>query len=129
MTHSDNRPDAKGEAKPFAERARADTTAAGGDGSALASGLRIWEEETARFLEELIRQDRRTLEQLCECRSPLDVLSVEQDWVRARSRAYFESGLRFAEAFAAVSRETDVLSPDRPGAAFDGRGGGDAPRA
>jgi hypothetical protein len=102
MTNTPSHPDAN--ASSPQPRGRLDGAAI--DGSALSNGLRIWERETSRFLEELIQQDRRTLDQLCECKSPLDVLAVEQDWVRARSRAYLESGLRFAEAFAAISRET-----------------------
>lgn len=102
MTNTPSHPDAN--ASPPLAWTRAN--GAGGDGSAFSNGLRIWEQETSRFLEELIEQDRRTFDQLCECKSPLDVLAVEQDWVRARSRAYLESGLRFAGAFAAISQET-----------------------
>jgi hypothetical protein len=128
MTNTPSHP----EAKAYSPQSRS-----GGDGadagSAFSAGLRIWEEETSRFLDELIRQDRRTLDRLCECKSPLDVLSVEQDWVRARSRAYLESGLRFAEAFAAISRETagHALSagPDasRPAGHLSPQAGGGSP--
>lgn len=92
--------------RPRTEEARTIAPSVG-DGALLSKGLRIWEEETARFLDEMIRQDQATFERLCQCKSPLEVLSVEQEWVRARSRAYLESGLRFAEAFSAVSRATD----------------------
>jgi hypothetical protein len=87
------------------------------------AGLRVWEGEAARYVDELAVQGRTTLGQLCECKTPLDVLSVEQDWLRARSRFYLESGLRFADAFAAVARESDgggaekvrsARSPRRP---------------
>lgn len=71
------------------------------------TGLRLWEGEAARYAEELSAQGRKTLGQLCDCRTPLDVLSVEQDWVRARSRFYMESGLRYAGAFAAAARDAD----------------------
>lgn len=101
MTHGDSRPETKAEAAPPPPHADA-------NGSAFSSGLRIWQQETSRFLEELIRQDRATLDRLCECKSPLEVLSVEQEWVRARSRSYLESGLRFAQAFAAISRASDA---------------------
>jgi hypothetical protein len=70
------------------------------------TGLRVWEDEAERYLEELAAQGRETFGQLCGCKTPLDVLSVEQDWLRARSRFYLESSLRFADAFAAVARES-----------------------
>jgi hypothetical protein len=76
-------------------------------GAVFNAGLRLWEDETTRYVEALTAQGRKTLGQLCECRTPLDVLSVEQDWVRARSRFYLESGLRFADALAAAAREAE----------------------
>lgn len=68
------------------------------------AGLRVWQTESARFVEEMLIEGERTLARLCECRSPLDVLQVEQDWLRARSRSFLESGLRFADAFSHVAR-------------------------
>ena len=77
------------------------------------TGLRLWEDQATRYVEELSAQGRKTLDRLCECRTPLDVLSVEQDWVRARSRFYLESGLRFADAFAAVAKDADGGGAER----------------
>jgi hypothetical protein len=76
-------------------------------GAVFNAGLRVWEGEAARYVEELTAQGRNTFGRLCECRTPLDVLSVEQEWLRACSRFYLESGMRFADAFAAVARESD----------------------
>ena len=86
--------------------ASAFSEAAGRSSAVFNAGLRLWEAETARFVEELAAQSQMTFGRLCECKTPLDVLSVEQEWLRARSRFYLESGLRFADAFAAVARET-----------------------
>jgi len=87
-------------------------------------GLRVWETEATRYVEELTTQGRKTLGQLCECKTPFDVLSVEQDWVRARSQFYLESGLRFADAFAAVARGADEGEAEPAQSARSRRGRG-----
>ena len=71
---------------------------------AMEAGLAAWSGEAQRFYEELASQGRTAIEQLKACQSPIDVLSVEQAWIAARSKAYMESGLRFAQAFAAVAQ-------------------------
>ena len=76
------------------------------------TGLRTWETEASRFFDEIAAQSRATLEALCKCESPVDVLAVEQAWVKARSEAYLDSGLRFASAFASVAQS--LSSPDEP---------------
>jgi hypothetical protein len=86
-------------------------------------GLRLWEDATTRYVEDLATEGRKTFGRLCECRTPLDVLSVEQDWVRARSRFYLESGLRFADAFADVAREADISGVEKSDPAAKGRKG------
>jgi hypothetical protein len=90
-------------------------------GAVFNAGLRVWEGEAARYVDELAAQGRTTLGQLCECKTPLDVLSVEQDWLRARSRFYLESGLRFADAFAAVARESDTSVAEKARSALSPR--------
>ena len=82
-------------------------------GAVFNAGLRLWQDEATRYVEELAAQGQKTLGRLSDCRTPLDVLSVEQDWVRARSRFYLESSLRFADAFAAVAREADGGGAER----------------
>jgi hypothetical protein len=75
------------------------------------AGLKIWRDESTRFIVDFASQNSAIFSRLCECKSPLDVLTVEQDWVRLRSRAYLESSLRFAEAFAAVAKANGAASP------------------
>lgn len=87
--------------------------AAGRGATVFNAGLRLWQDEATRYVEELAAQGRKTLGRLSACKTPLDVLSVEQDWVRARSRFYLESGLRFADAFAAVARDADAGEAER----------------
>jgi hypothetical protein len=69
----------------------------------IAKGLDTWTHEMQRFQEEMVAQGGATLEELKGCKSPLDVISVEQAWIAARSKAYMEAGLRFAQAFAQVA--------------------------
>lgn len=70
----------------------------------IASGLKNWESEVGRYYEEFSAHSRETLDALGKCKAPIDVLHVEQKWLQARAQAYFESGKRFAEAFADVAR-------------------------
>ena len=49
--------------------------------------LAAWTEEAQRFYDELTAQGKAAIEQLEACQSPLDVLSVEQAWLAARSKA------------------------------------------
>jgi hypothetical protein len=83
------------------------------------ASLAAWTEETQRFYDELALQGQVALDQLKKCQSPLEVLNIEQAWVAARSKAYLESGLRFAQTFAAIAQ-------GRTGSAADG---GSAPKA
>lgn len=71
---------------------------------AMEVSLTAWTEEAQRFYDELALQGQVALEQLKKCQSPLEVLNVEQAWVAARSKAYLESGLRFAQTFAAIAQ-------------------------
>lgn len=75
------------------------------------AGLEAWTKEAQRFYEELSSQGRSALEQLKACQSPIDVLSVEQAWLAARSKAYLDSGLRFAQAFATVAQGHKAAAP------------------
>jgi hypothetical protein len=80
----------------------------------LEAGLEAWTHETQRFYEEMSLQGRAAFEQLKACQSPVDVLSVEQAWLAARSKAYMESSLRFAQAFAAVAQGHKSSEPSAP---------------
>jgi hypothetical protein len=43
------------------------------------------------------------------------VLAVERAWVKARSEAYLDSGLRFAKAFASVAQSLPAEDEAGPG--------------
>lgn len=77
------------------------------------SAMQTWLKETQRFQEEMFSQGAAALERLRTCKSPVDVLTVEQAWVAARSRAYLEAGPRFAKILAVVAQDL------QPGQAAD----------
>ena len=78
------------------------------------AGLSEWAKEAQRFYDEMSAQSALVLEQLRGCKSPLDVLSVEQAWMAARSKSYLDTGLRFAHAFATVAQDLKVAAPPSP---------------
>ncbi len=78
------------------------------------AGLEAWTQEAQHFYDELSQQGRTALEQLKACQSPVDVLSVEQVWLAARSKAYMESGVRFAQAFAAIAQGHKAAATSEP---------------
>jgi len=82
----------------------------------LEAGLEAWSHETQRYYDELSSQGAMVMEQLKACQSPVEVLGVEQAWLAARAKAYLESGLRFAQAFATVAQGQMGSTPP-PGAA------------
>ena len=77
---------------------------------AFQSAIQNWLAETQRFQEEMFAQGATALEQLRACRSPLDVLSVEQEWLTTRSKAYLDAGPRFGRIFAAVAKDLQPTS-------------------
>jgi DNA topoisomerase IB len=74
-------------------------------GATAETGFDAWSREIVRYHDEIARQGRGVLGQLIGCRSPLDVLKVEQAWLGAWSRAHFEARFRFAQAFAQIAHE------------------------
>lgn len=91
----------------FEAATKACTDAAERNGSLARTGLSMWQMEASRFMSDLVEQNQQTLARLCECRTPLDVLHAEQEWVRARSQSCLESGLRFADAFSRFAHDTN----------------------
>jgi hypothetical protein len=68
------------------------------------TGLRTWEREVARYFDELSEHGRATIEALGKCQTPMDVLTVEQQWLRSRAQSYLDTGMRFAQAFAEAAK-------------------------
>jgi uncharacterized protein HemX len=81
------------------------------------TSLRTWETEMGRYFDEFSAHGRATMEALGKCQGPMDVLAVEQQWLRARAQAYLDSGMRFAKAFAEVARSIPVGGEEAPKAA------------
>jgi hypothetical protein len=68
------------------------------------TGMRNWEAEVERYYQDFSTHSRETLDALGKCKGPMDLLSVEQQWLKVRAQAYFDSSLRFARAFAETAR-------------------------
>jgi hypothetical protein len=66
--------------------------------AAMERAMANWSSESERFIAEMSRDNAKLMEALQACRSPLDVLAVEQAWVMARSRAYFDTATRLFES-------------------------------
>lgn len=62
------------------------------------ASVTAWTREADRFFSDMNRDGSTALDQLKGCKSPVDVLGVEQAWMMARSRAYAEAGTRFLQA-------------------------------
>jgi hypothetical protein len=75
------------------------------------TGLRTWETELGHYFDDLQTHGRATMEALGKCQGPMDVLAVEQQWLKARAQAYLDSGMRFAKAFADISRSIPAQPP------------------
>ncbi|HWA60669.1 MAG TPA: hypothetical protein VG939_04805 [Caulobacteraceae bacterium] len=71
------------------------------------TGLATWGQEAERFVEEMAQQARLTLDDLANCKTPLEVMAVEQDWLQARAKAYMDASVRFAHAFADAAKAPD----------------------
>jgi hypothetical protein len=86
------------------------------DAAWMAGGARIWSEEMRRHFDDLAAQSAAVLDQLAQCKTAYDVLKVEQAWLMSRSKAYFDSSVRFASIFAhatrALAAAPDVLGRD-----------------
>jgi hypothetical protein len=80
------------------------------------TGLNSWSFELQRYFTELSSHNMAALERLRACKTPFDVLKVEQDWMSARSKSYLESGLRLAKTFAAMAQEVGSVHPQKHGA-------------
>jgi len=76
-------------------------------GAALvARQMRDWQEESRRFGDEFSTQAKTALDKLAACRSPADVLAVEQAYMSARAQSYMDSALRWAHTFAVAAEQS-----------------------
>ncbi len=69
----------------------------------LDASVKVLQSESAKFLDEFSSQSEVALEQMARCKSPFEVIAVQQGWMQARSLAYLQSGLRVAKTLATVS--------------------------
>lgn len=80
------------------------------------ASARTWADESRAFVEDMVRDGGAALQALQTCKSPLDVIKVEQQWLMARGQAYVNAGMRlmlgaFAQAEEAAA-ETGFHLPE-----------------
>jgi hypothetical protein len=88
----------------FENLAEAISQAAERSHALMETGLRSWEAEVERYYQDFSVHSRETLDALGKCKGPMDLLSVEQQWLKARTQAYFDTSLRLAKALAETTR-------------------------
>jgi len=78
----------------------------------LTAAMRTWIDESQAFIEDMARDGAEAMQGLQACRSPLDLVAVEQKWLMAHAKDYVDAGVR------AVSGA--VQQPEEAAAAANG---------
>lgn len=81
------------------------------------ASVRTWTDESQAFIDDMFRDGGAALQALQACQSPLDVITVEQQWLMARSQAYLNAGMRmmlgaFAQAEEAAAQAGALHLPE-----------------
>ena len=58
------------------------------------ASLKTWAEEARAYLDDLAKDGAEALDGLVRCKSPFDLLVVEQNWLMARSKSWLNAGVR-----------------------------------
>lgn len=74
------------------------------DGGWLSEAAEAWSSETRRQIEDMSAHNMSAMQQLADCKTPLDIVRVEQEWMTARSKAMFEASVRMATLFADAAK-------------------------
>ncbi|MCI3134861.1 phasin family protein [Phenylobacterium aquaticum] len=79
------------------------------------TGVKTWEKEAGGFLEQMSADGAQAWRDLSRCKSPLEMLSVEQAWLSTRAKAYLEAGQRIAQSLdeAAKSAKPEGEAPPK----------------
>jgi hypothetical protein len=101
MARSDSAVDQLGE-EAFSFASQMFKTWSNADGGWMSEVAEAWSQETRRQIEDMSAHNVRAMQQLTDCKTPLDVVRVEQEWVAERSKAMFEAGVRMATLFGQV---------------------------
>jgi hypothetical protein len=64
---------------------------------ALGENMRMYQDETVRFMTRRLEQDTEMLEQLGRSRSVFDLFTIQQKWLSAATRAYGEEFMRLSK--------------------------------
>jgi hypothetical protein len=80
------------------------------------ASFETWAQESRSFLEGMAHDNAAAFKRLGACKSPIDVIAVEQTWLLARSSAYFDASRRLLQAAASATSapepEFDVPLPE-----------------
>ena len=75
------------------------------------TGVKSWEKEAGGFLEQMSADGAKAWRDLSRCKSPLEMLSVEQAWLATRAKAYMEAGQRIAQSLDKAKAEGEASPP------------------
>jgi len=68
--------------------------------------LRLYQDETVRFVTERLEHDTKMFEQLGRSRSMFDLLSIQQKWLSQATRAYSEELMRLSRITNGVAQRS-----------------------
>jgi len=73
---------------------------------ALGENMRLYQDETVRFVAERLEHDTQMLEQLGKSRSMFDLFQIQQRWLSAATRAYSDEFMRLSKLTGDVTQRT-----------------------
>jgi hypothetical protein len=60
----------------------------------LSSSFRTYAAEVGALFEDLAKDDARAVDEIAKCRTPFELLAVQQKWLAGRAQAYMNAGAR-----------------------------------
>jgi len=83
----------------------------------LAASFKTWMAEGCAYVDDLAKDSAEALDGLGRCKTPFDVLRVEQTWLMARSKSWFDAGVRMLtgalhEPESAAAERADFRLPE-----------------
>lgn len=72
----------------------------------LGESIRMYQDETVRFMTERLEHDTQMLERLGKSRSMFDLFALQQQWFNAATRAYSDEWMRLSKLTADVTQRS-----------------------
>lgn len=76
------------------------------------ASVKTWVDESRAFMGDMARDGAQALKDLQACKSPLDVINVEQKWLMARAKAYVDASVRMMAG--AFSQAEEAAAENAP---------------